>query len=199
MQQLSCHCEFHRYFWIFITRNRSTNVPKEAKEEQERGSNWFLGCTAVGTRYLLNIDSNAGHGLTLQACRAVKCLSISSTPTIPAMTQQQALVIFVCWKIRQTFAKSGWTLWTRRCSLQTTACATSNTSWFQGQFGHLDFKGCVALTQVNLQISSIQIRVISTLSVDNHFYVHLTDVGNFEHVDFAVTTVHSNKPYKFGK
>ena len=36
------------------------------------------------------------------------------------------------------------------------------------------------------------------INPDQHFYVHLNDVGTFEHVDFAVTTVHSNKPYKFG-
>ena len=28
--------------------------------------------------------------------------------------------------------------------------------------------------------------------------MHLNDVGKFEHVDFAVTTVHASKPYKFG-
>ena len=26
----------------------------------------------------------------------------------------------------------------------------------------------------------------------------MQELGSFEHVDFAVTTVHSNKPYKFG-
>jgi len=36
------------------------------------------------------------------------------------------------------------------------------------------------------------------INPDQHFYVHLNDVGNFEHIDFAVTTVHSNRPYKFG-
>ena len=37
------------------------------------------------------------------------------------------------------------------------------------------------------------------INPDQHFYVHLNDVGNFEHIDFAVTTVHSNRPYKFGE
>lgn len=37
------------------------------------------------------------------------------------------------------------------------------------------------------------------INPDQHFYVHLNDAGNFEHIDFAVTTVHSNRPYKFGE
>ena len=34
--------------------------------------------------------------------------------------------------------------------------------------------------------------------LDQHFYIHLSEFSHFEHVDFAVTTVHSTRPYKFG-
>ena len=36
------------------------------------------------------------------------------------------------------------------------------------------------------------------INPDQHFYVHLSEFSHFEHVDFAITTVHSTKSYKFG-
>ena len=76
--------------------------------------------------------------------------------------------------------------------------AMSNICWLLGQFGLWASKDSVESTQVQLKTYKGAF-LKKILLLDQHFYVHLNDVSSFEHVDFAVTTVHSNKPYKFGK
>ena len=44
----------------------------------------------------------------------------------------------------------------------------------------------------------VGINRICGINPDQHFYVHFDDGGNFEHIDFQITTSHANKPYKFG-
>ena len=34
---------------------------------------------------------------------------------------------------------------------------------------------------------------------DQHFYIQLDNKATFQHIDITITTIRSNKPYKFGK